>query len=162
MGAASIRLNRAAFAALFASLALFAALPPAPISVAQAKEGFGKGRVTIQTAKGPVSFAVEIATTEDQRAHGLMFRRSLKPGEGMLFVFDQEEVINMWMKNTFIPLDMVFIGRDKRVVDVARNAEPFSTDIIAPQAPALFVLEVNAGAAAKAGVARGDAVEISK
>jgi uncharacterized membrane protein (UPF0127 family) len=160
--AVKIRLNRAAFVALFVSLAVLAAASPLSIKAAQANEGFARQHLTIHTAKGPVSFSVEVADNEDKRAHGLMFRRSLKPDEGMIFLFDREEAITMWMKNTFIPLDMVFIGKDRRVIDIARNTEPFSTDIIGPKQPALWVLEINGGAAAKAGIERGDLVDLHK
>ena len=76
----------------------------------------------------------------------------------MLFLFDSEQEITMWMKNTYIPLDMVFIGRDWRIVNISRDAEPFSTDIISSVQPASRVLEIAGGQAEKLGLKAGDRV----
>ena len=88
-----------------------------------------------------------------------MFRRSMPEDHGMLFDFRTPQPVMMWMKNTYIPLDMVFIGPDGRVVSTAQNAEPLSERIIPSNGKALGVLEVNAGTVAKIGVQPGDRVE---
>lgn len=91
-----------------------------------------------------------------------MFRRSLGENQGMIFLFDSEREITMWMKNTFIPLDMVFIGDDWRIVSMAREAEPLSTDIIPSVHPASRVLEIAGGQAEKLGLAAGDTVSLQR
>jgi len=112
----------------------------------------------IVTATGEHDFKVEVVDTPKARARGLMFRKSMPADHGMLFEFKTEGPISMWMKNTYIPLDMVFIGRDGRVVGVAADAEPFSERIIASPEPAYAVLELNAGAARRISLAPGDQV----
>jgi uncharacterized protein len=103
---------------------------------------------------------VEVADTEPKREKGLMFRRKLGQGEGMVFLFDDEHEITMWMKNTYIPLDMVFVGADWRIVNIAYNAEPFSTNVISSIRPASRVIEMVAGQAQKLGLAVGDTVSL--
>lgn len=154
-------MSRAAFAALFVfSSAILLFLPGN--GEAQTKSIFGSGALTIHTRKGPVNVPVEIAETDDARARGLMFRQSLGERRGMLFLFDKQETITMWMKNTYIPLDMVFIDSERQVVDIARQAEPLSTDVIASRLPALWVLEVAAGQASALGITPGDRVELKR
>lgn len=114
--------------------------------------------LSISTASGRHAFEVEVMRTEEGRERGLMFRRSMPADHGMLFDFDGERVIDMWMKNTFIPLDMIFIGRAGKVVAVLENTEPMSERILSSRVPALRVLEVNAGTAARIGLEIGDAV----
>ena len=101
-------------------------------------------------------YEVEIAATPGARAQGLMFRRELAPGAGMLFDFGRDEVARMWMKNTFIPLDMVFAARDGTVRGIVRNARPRSLDTISSRVPVRAVLEVNGGEAERIGLAAGD------
>ena len=112
----------------------------------------------IVTATGEHDFKVEVVDTPKARARGLKFRKSRPADHGMLFEFKAEGPVSMWMKNTYIPLDMVFIGRDGRVVGVAADAEPFSERIIASPEPAYAVLELNAGAARRISLAPGDQV----
>lgn len=113
----------------------------------------------IVTASGPQSFSVEVMRTDAERARGLMFRRFLPADRGMLFDFKTEQPVMMWMKNTYIPLDMIFIARDGTITHVAENAEPMSERIISSQGPAFAVLEVNAGTAARLRIRKGDKVE---
>ena len=87
-----------------------------------------------------------------------MFRRYLPDDRGMLFDFGKDEVVQMWMKNTYIPLDMVFVGRDGRVVSIAADTEPLSERTISSGGPVTGVIELNAGAAAKMGLKVGDQV----
>lgn len=89
---------------------------------------------------------------------GLMRRRSMPQDYGMLFDFKVEEPVSMWMKNTYIPLDMIFVSRSGRVVSIARDAEPLSERIISSGGPVYAVVELNAGAAMRIGLKLGDAV----
>ena len=109
---------------------------------------------------GAVDVALEVADTDATRSRGLMYRRDLPEGHGMLFVFDDESDHTFWMKNTLIPLDMIFIARDGRVVGVHADATPFSTATIGVGRPSRFVLEVPGGWAARHGVATGATVEL--
>ena len=112
----------------------------------------------IATKSGVHIFAVEMATTDDEKQKGLMYRRELADGKGMLFDFSPEQQISMWMKNTYISLDMIFIRADGRVLRIAENTEPESTAIISSGGLARGVLEVPAGTAQKYGIAPGDRV----
>jgi uncharacterized membrane protein (UPF0127 family) len=123
---------------------------------------FKPASLKIETKSGPVLLNVEVADTEAKREQGLMFRRSLSDDHGMIFLFDGEHEITMWMKNTYIPLDMVFIGNDWRIGHIAYGAEPFSTDVISSMRPASRVLEIGAGQAKKLGVSVGDRVLLQK
>ena len=112
----------------------------------------------IVTKSGVRNFAVELAVTQTELSRGLMFRRELPEGHGMLFDFKQDQPIGMWMKNTYIPLDMIFIRSDGTVSHIAENTKPHSTQVIMPAEPAQAVLEVIAGTAQKMGIAPGDKV----
>ena len=121
---------------------------------------FKHASLKIETRNGPLTLDVEVADTDKKREHGLMFRRNLPEKAGMIFLFDDEHTITMWMKNTYIPLDMVFIGDDWRIKHIAREAEPLSTDIIPSVHPTSRVLEIGGGEAAKLGLAPGDTVSL--
>lgn len=110
------------------------------------------------TRTGVHAFAVELATNTAERAVGLMYRKELPEGRGMLFDFHDEQPVQFWMHNTYIPLDMIFISGDGRVVRVAENAKPMSDDLIPSGRPVRAVLEVIAGTARKLGIAAGDRV----
>jgi hypothetical protein len=116
------------------------------------------GTIVLKTETGDHRFDIEVVNTEQERARGLMYRRSLPQNGGMLFLYDPPQHIVMWMKNTFIPLDMVFIARDGTVHRIESNAEPFSTDRIASGAVVLGVLELNGGAAQRIGLKPGDRI----
>ncbi len=143
------------YGAALAALVICSALTGAPAS---GDALFKRASLTIDTKNGPVALDVEVADTEPKREHGLMFRRTLRPDQGMIFLFDGEQDIAMWMKNTYISLDMVFIGDDWRIVHVAEDAEPLSTNIISSVRPASRVLEIAGGEAKKLGLAAGDIV----
>jgi uncharacterized membrane protein (UPF0127 family) len=115
-------------------------------------------RLFIDTSKGPVGFTVELALTPENRATGLMDRQSMAADHGMLFRFDQTRDVLMWMKNTPLSLDMLFIAENGRIARIAENTVPFSETIIPSGSPVRYVLELNAGTAAKTGVAVGDRV----
>jgi uncharacterized membrane protein (UPF0127 family) len=112
----------------------------------------------IATRTGVQVFSVEMATTEEEKTTGLMYRKHLPDGQGMLFDFSPAQQVSMWMKNTYISLDMIFIGPDGRILRIAENTEPLSTRIISSQGLAKGVLEVIAGTARKHGLAPGDRV----
>jgi uncharacterized membrane protein (UPF0127 family) len=115
-------------------------------------------RVLVHTQAGDVAVAVEIADTPQRRSLGLMYRKELAADRGMLFVFDAPAPVKFWMKNTELPLDMIFIGDDRRVVDIVKDAVPFTTTPRGPDAPTRYVLEVNAGFSARHRIAPGDEV----
>jgi uncharacterized protein len=112
----------------------------------------------IVTKSGVQVFSVEMATTDQEKETGLMYRKELADGKGMLFDFSPEQQVSMWMKNTFISLDMIFIRADGRILRIAENTEPQSTKIIPSGGLAKGVLEVIAGTARKYGIAPGDRV----
>lgn len=112
----------------------------------------------IATKSGVQVFNVEIATTDKERETGLMYRKQLPEGQGMLFDFRPEQQVSMWMKNTYIPLDMIFIQADGRILRIAEDTEPLSTKIIPSGGPVTGVLEVIGGTARKLGIAPGDRV----
>jgi len=114
--------------------------------------------LVIQTQNGPVAFEVELALTASDRASGLMNRESMPSDHAMLFKFDQTRPVLMWMKNTPLPLDMVFIDSDGVVARIAEDTEPFSETIIPSVAPVRYVLELNGGTAAKRGISVGNKV----
>jgi uncharacterized membrane protein (UPF0127 family) len=105
------------------------------------------------------TFKVEVARNEADRTQGLMFRRSMPADQGMLFDFGRVESVSMWMQNTYLPLDMLFIRADGTIARIAANTEPLSTRTIPSGEPVLSVLELNAGMAAKLGIKPGDRVE---
>ena len=116
------------------------------------------GTLVLKTETGDHSFNIEVATTDEERALGLMFRRSLPENAGMLFLYDQPQPAAMWMKNTLIPLDMVFISPGGTVHRIESNTEPFSLTVIPSEGPIAGVLELNGGEAAKIGLKPGDKV----
>ena len=149
--------TRGAFLLLCASLVFLGAGPAAVAMDAPPPQG-NLERLEIVTASGTHEFSVEVMRSEPQRERGLMFRRFLPQERGMLFDFATERPVMMWMKNTYLPLDMIFIGRAGKVVGLAENTEPLSEKIIPSGAPAYGVLEVNAGTAARIGLKIGDSV----
>ncbi|MGD9879958.1 MAG: DUF192 domain-containing protein [Reyranella sp.] len=126
---------------------------------AQGDIKFQKSSLVILTGGREIKFAVELALTETERARGLMFREKLGPYDGMLFDFHQEAPVSFWMKNTLIPLDMVFIAADGTIRHVHANAVPLSTDSISSEYPVRGVLEINGGSAKLLGIKPGDKVK---
>lgn len=120
---------------------------------------FKRSTVSIETASGKHDFRVELALTPRQHAQGLMFRQRMAPDAGMLFVYNVEETVTMWMKNTFIPLDMVFINSRGRVAHVAERTVPHSEAIISSGGPVIAVLELNAGTASRLRIRPGDMIK---
>lgn len=103
-------------------------------------------------------FVVEVATTPEGRAKGLMFRRELAPDAGMLFDFGKPEMVVMWMKNTLLPLDMLFVAEGGKVVNIAERTVPGSLAPVSSEAPVKFVLEVNGGTAQRLHLKAGDRI----
>lgn len=147
--------RRGLLASMLAAAALLAGRRPAR---GQPLARFVRAPLSIHSASGVHRFSVEVARTPRQQAQGLMFRRRLDPGTGMLFVHRREAMRSMWMKNTFVPLDMLFIDRAGRIVHVVERAPPLSTASIPSRRPAAAVLELNAGTAQRLGVRPGDRV----
>ena len=117
-------------------------------------------RQTLEIASktGVHVFAVELAVTDDERQRGLMFRRSVPESTGMLFDFKRDQEVTMWMKDTYVSLDMIFIQSDGRIRRIEENTETESLKIIPSGGPVRAVLEVAAGTARKLGIERGDRV----
>ena len=112
----------------------------------------------IVSKTGVHTFAVEMAVTPEEQARGLMFRRELPEGQGMLFDFQREQPATFWMKNTYVSLDMIFIRADGRILRIAENTVPLSEALVPSGGPVRAVLEVVAGTARKLGIAPGDQV----
>jgi uncharacterized membrane protein (UPF0127 family) len=112
----------------------------------------------IASKTGVHAFQVELAITPEEKERGLMFRRELPDGQGMLFDFQTDQNVAFWMKNTLIPLDMLFIRGDGRILRIAENTEPLSERNIPSGGPVRAVLEVIGGTAKKLGIAPGDRV----
>lgn len=112
----------------------------------------------IETKGGLRRFAVEVARTQQQQMTGLMYRTKLADTAGMLFPHPAPAELTMWMRNTYIPLDMLFIGQDGRVVRIEEMTEPMSERVISSEVPATAVLELAGGAAKRLGIATGDLV----
>jgi uncharacterized membrane protein (UPF0127 family) len=114
--------------------------------------------VEIVTMRGRPRFQVEIAATRAQQERGLMFRKGLAPDRGMLFTYAKPQRVAYWMKNTLIPLDILYIAADGRVLSIARNARPHDETPLASGGPVLGVLELAGGRAAQLGILPGDRV----
>ena len=117
-----------------------------------------KGTVVIHVPVGDQSYAVELAITGKERERGLMHRDALGEDAGMLFVFEQERVQSFWMKNTLIPLDMIFIAGDGTIAGIVENAEPLTLSSRKIDQPSRYVLELAGGIARKRGIAAGQRV----
>ncbi len=150
---------RTVFAAI--ALLLVALAPAGARAQAQpaAGEAAGLEALTIASSSARHAFHVEVMRTPDQRAKGLMYRNYLPPDRGMLFDFGASEPVAMWMQNTYIPLDMLFIRADGTIARIAENTEPLSTRTIPSGEPVLSVLEINGGVSRQLGIKPGDRVE---
>src|SRR6201998_3951827 len=137
-------------AAMIASLFIFAA--------GAQLQRFATSELTIVSATGPHRFTVEVAETPAQMEQGLMFRRTMAPDAGMLFDYKQPTVATMWMRNTLIPLDMLFVDAKGRIVNIQPRTIPPSHHLIAAAAPVRAVIELNGGTAGRLGIVPGDQV----
>jgi hypothetical protein len=139
-----------AFAAFSALTMLSAA--PGPVAGADMQS------LEIVSKTGVHPFKVEMAVTPEEQAKGLMFRKSVPEGTGMLFDFKEERPLTFWMKNTYVSLDMIFIRSNGTILRIAQNTTPLSEKMVPSGGPARAVLEVAAGTARKLGIAPGDRV----
>ncbi len=143
--------NHGHAAAIAARSGTAAGAPPPRVS-------FARDALTIRTGTGDIPFSVEIASTPAQQRYGLMHREALPPDGGMLFLWPRDRAVAMWMKDTVLPLDMLFIDRHGGVVYIAREAAPLSTRLISAHRPVRAVLEILGGTAALRGIGVGDQV----
>ena len=147
-------------AALLAAVLAAGPCPP-PAAEAQARQNlvaFETGWVTIRSGGRSHEFRVELARTARQHAQGLMHRRRMAADAGMLFIHRRPAPRSMWMKNTLIPLDMLFLGADGTILRIVERTVPLSTRTIRSGRPATAVLELNAGTAERLGLREGDRV----
>jgi len=119
---------------------------------------FERSEAVVLTQQGPVRFEVELATTPKQREQGLQHRQHLRAYEGMLFVFDDVAPVYMWMKNTLIPLDMIFLAADGLIINIAERTTPLSLATVPSAGPAKGVLEVVGGTARRFAIRPGDRI----
>jgi len=144
---------------LLASLCLAVAVLAAGCGSAQTGPQFlPKTELAIESGGKRHTFTVELARNSAERATGLMFRTEMPADHGMLFDYAREQPVSMWMKNTFIPLDMLFIRADGRIANIAEWTKPRSLDEVASAGPVKAVLELNGGTAARLGLKPGDRV----
>jgi len=147
------------------TLALAAAFPAcspqaaAPAAMERSPAGLEQLPLTIRSGGQVHRFIVEVARSPEEQAQGLMFRQSLAPDRGMIFPYDPPQQASFWMKNTLIPLDMIFIGPDRRIVHIADNAVPLSLEPVTWPQPVSAVLELAGGRSAELGLKPGDTVE---
>jgi len=140
------------------TLLLSAALAFLALSARAQLQHFDAAALTIDTGQGPQRFSIELAITPQQQEQGLMYRQSLPANAGMLFVFPETQAAVFWMKNTLIPLDMLFVAPDGRIADIHERAVPMSEANIVSKVPVKAVLEVNGGTVARLGIKDGDVV----
>ena len=131
---------------------------PAPSADETAQSGLQQVPLTIQSGTGTHKFTVEVARSQEEQAQGLMNRQSLAPDRGMIFPYDPPQQVAFWMKNTLIPLDMVFIRADGTIARIA-TAQPQSLDAVGAGEPIAAVLEIRGGRAAELGIRAGDKVD---
>ena len=151
-----LRIGGRLMMSLAAASAVLVALCAAPAARAASFQP-----LEIATKSGVQVFSVEMATTEEEKTQGLMYRKELPDGKGMLFDFSPEQQISMWMKNTYIPLDMIFIGTDGRILNIAERTIPQTETPVPASGPTRAVLEVNGGTASRLGLKPGDRVRHS-
>jgi uncharacterized protein len=119
----------------------------------------GPDPLTIETAEGPVAFTVEVAETEEARARGMMHRDEVGEFEGMLFDFEVERPVSIWMENTRIPLDVIFVRADGTIAKITENAQPYSRRSLPSDFPVLAVLEIGGGRSSDLNIRPGDTVQ---
>jgi uncharacterized protein len=151
-----LRPTARALSVVFAALVMLVAWSSAGVADGRAMVlATDPDRLTVETGSGERSFSIEIASSPSERERGLMFRETMANDHGMLFVFEDQRQVGFWMKNTVMPLDLVFISEDGKVQSVLPG-EPFSEAVITPGVPVRFVLELKAGTAAADHIAAGD------
>lgn len=149
--------SRRLFFAVCAALALVSAAFAQPLNVQQ-RVTFPTGELTIESGGQRHKFTIELADNDERRTLGLMYRTTLAADAGMLFDFKMDQPVTMWMRNTRLPLDMLFITRDGRIANIAQRTVPFSETSIYSSGPVRAVLELNGGTAERLGLKPGDRV----
>ena len=119
---------------------------------------FSNEKIDVSIYSKNITFNVEVAKTIEERRIGLMYRKKLLNNEGMLFIFPREKIIQLWMKNTYIPLDVIFISENKVIVDIKKNMEKLSETIVKSKVKSRYALEFNAGLINKLDIKIGDKV----
>ena len=119
---------------------------------------FSNEKIEVSIYNKNITFNVEVAKTIEERRTGLMYRKKLLNNEGMLFIFPREKIIQLWMKNTYIPLDVIFISENKVIVDIKKNMEKLSETIVKSKVKSRYALEFNAGLINKLDIKIGDKV----
>ena len=119
---------------------------------------FSNEKIDVSIYNKNITFNVEVAKTIEERRIGLMYRKKLSNNEGMLFIFPREKIIQLWMKNTYIPLDVIFISENKVIVDIKKNMEKLSETIVKSKVKSRYALEFNAGLINKLNIEIGDKV----
>ena len=119
---------------------------------------FSNEKIDVSIYNKNITFTVEVAKTTEERRIGLMYRKKLYNNEGMLFIFPREKIIQLWMKNTYIPLDVIFISENKVIVDIKKNMEKLSKTIVKSKVKSRYALEFNAGLINKLDIKIGDKV----
>lgn len=119
---------------------------------------FSNEKIDVSIYNKNITFNVEVAKTIEERRIGLMYRKKLLNNEGMLFIFPREKIIQLWMKNTYIPLDVIFISENKIIVDIKKNMEKLSETIVKSKVKSKYALEFNAGLINKLNIKIGDKV----
>ena len=119
---------------------------------------FSNDKIDISIYNKNITFNVEVAKTVEERRVGLMYRKKLLNNEGMLFIFPREKIIQLWMKNTYIPLDVIFISENKVIVDIKKNMEKLSETIVKSKVKSRYALEFNAGLINKLDIKIGDKI----
>lgn len=149
---------------LAAVVLLGAFLSPHPVAAQDILdlESYPRGAVTVQTDRGPHRFDVWIADTPERQRQGLMYVRDLPATQGMLFVNDPPRVSSFWMKNTFIPLDILFFDAQGRLLAVFANTTPLSLEPIGPNRPVRWILELRGGESTRRGITVGDRLQIGQ
>ena len=132
-------------------------VPEAPLERSPA--GLEQVALSVTSSNGKHRFIVEVARTPDEQAQGLMFRNSVPPDRGMIFPYDPPVQVSFWMKNTLVPLDILFIGPDGTIGRIAANTTPMSLDPVPSIDPVSAVLEIAGGRAAELGIREGDKVD---
>ena len=119
---------------------------------------FSNEKIDVSIYNKNITFNVEVAKTIEERRIGLMYRKELLNDEGMLFIFPREKIIQLWMRNTYIPLDVIFISKNKVIVDIKKNMEKLSETIVKSKVKSRYALEFNAGLINKLDIEIGDKV----
>jgi uncharacterized membrane protein (UPF0127 family) len=131
------------------------------VELAQSPAGLDQVQLTVTSGGKVHLFTVEIARTDEQQSMGLMYRNALAPDRGMIFPFEAPRPASFWMRNTLIPLDMIFVRADGSIANIEANTVPFSEEPMRSDGPVAAVLEIPGGRAAELGIKAGDTVKWS-